>query len=397
MREIFNLQSEGKLPSEVFSLAASALVNVGRVADARHLAMLRPKYSCRQVKLVDELIFKPLAEIKHVSCEQLGCTNERCCGCFTTVEQPALSDCSPERKLRYTRGEKQTMGIVFKQNPDTDAWEFSSKAFNAALFVEEVLKQFYIAYEPKKDVYYMFLDGAWREQEKGASSTLRVVLMGFFDRLVPGFEWTPSLETKYLSRLAHRCKRTSLLLAPPENLINAKNGLIDWAGEQGIRLLPHDPQYFFKYHIGVDYKPKAKCETFDMFLAAVTKNDESMMKLLRQWLGYVLTPSTQAEMALFTYGSAANGKSSYLQVMRRLAGGDDGASDVPLRDILNYRFGLYNIISKTVNISTELSSITDASFSVFKQIVSGETINGEAKGKNQFSVRIMNCSCQVDS
>ena len=389
MNYLFELQRKGKLSLDLFKKAARALVNVGRVADARYLAWLRPKYSYRRVQYVDELISTSFAERKLVTCEGLECPKELFDKCLSSDgrECPSLGKCHPEKKLRYSPSEKKKMGIVRKQDTETGEWEFCAKAFNPSLFIEEVLKHFQIAYDTQEDVFFLFQDGCWNKQEKSASSTMRVQLMNFFDRLVPSYEWTPSIEQKYLARLANRCKRVSELLPPPENLINVKNGLIDWSGEE-IELLPHDPAYFFRYHTGIKYDAKAKCPVFDKFLADITKNDESMMQLLLEWLGYVLTVSVSAEKALFLYGTAANGKTTYLRIMRKLAGGDSGASDVPLKDILSYRFGLFNVISKTVNIDSDTSAITDANFAVFKQIVSGEDVTGEGKGKNQFSVRL---------
>lgn len=388
INQIFDLQRKGELSNELFKKAATALVNVGRVAEARNLVMLRPKYSYKQMEYADKLISVPFAERALVTCEELGCTKELFAECLPTKrgDVPDPGKCHPEQKLRYSGAEMQKMGLAIK-DPKTDQWIFRPGSFKEGLFIEEVLKNFQIAYDSKEDVFYLFMGGCWKKQEKSASSTLRVQLMNLFDRLVPLYVWTPAIEQKYLARLANRCKRVDELITPPEYLINAKNGIIDWSEEE-IKLLPHDPAYFFRYNIGIKYKPDAECPAFDKFMAEITKNDETMKMLLLEWLGYSLTNCVRAEKALIAFGTAANGKSTFLRVMRNLAGGNSGVSDVPLKDILSYRFGLFNVVDKNLNIDSDIISINDADFGTLKQIVSGENVNAEGKGKNQFSVRL---------
>lgn len=387
---LFDLQSKGKLKMETFKHVARVLVNVGRIAEARLLVLLRPKYSYRQMKYVDKLVLQAAVEIEQVTCQELGCPKKLFGDCFSVAEgkRPVPSECHPESRLCYTPEEKEKMGIVQRANPKTQEMEYNMKAFNVSLFVEAVLERFQIAFDRKTDSFYLFQGGCWQLQETGRSSDLSVQLMNFFDRLVPTMKWSSALEERYLKRLAQRCRQTSDLKAPPEMMINAVNGIIDLSGEE-VELLPHDSQYFFTYTIGVKYKPDAECPAYKRFLAQITKGDESMSMLLNEWLGYAISHSTMRGKCLFLTGGGANGKSSFLNIVYKLAGSENGTSSVPMKDILDYRFGLFSLIGKTANISEEVGDVGAKSFEVLKKIVQQNvTVQVEGKGKNQFQTRL---------
>jgi putative DNA primase/helicase len=61
------------------------------------------------------------------------------------------------------------------------------------------------------------------------------------------------------------------------------------------------------------------------FLDEVTQSDEDLIRFLQQWMGYCLTGETREHALLFIYGPGGNGKSVFLNIMKRIIG-DYGAT-----------------------------------------------------------------------
>ncbi len=117
----------------------------------------------------------------------------------------------------------------------------------------------------------------------------------------------------------------SMKLTPPnwfqettEKKINFKNGVLDLASGD---LWPHDRELGFRYVLPYDYDPGAECPQFDKFLDQVMCGDQDLMNLLLEYAGYAFSGDfPRHEMALVLTGKGSNGKSTFIDVMKALAG-----------------------------------------------------------------------------
>ena len=105
-------------------------------------------------------------------------------------------------------------------------------------------------------------------------------------------------------------------------LLGVANGVVDLRtgalrpGETGDRIT---------YHSAIAFDPDAVCPRWERFLDEIFEGDQALVGFIERAVGYSLTGDTR-EQCLFTcHGSGSNGKSTFLKVLRDLAG-DYGAN-----------------------------------------------------------------------
>jgi putative DNA primase/helicase len=194
--------------------------------------------------------------------------------------------------------------------------------------------------------------------------------------------WTASLEAKYMAAL----KREALAERPMDNnrnLLNLENGMFDLTT---LELLPHNRKYQSTIRIPVNYVPEAKCPKFYRFLKEVFDGDKGRIRVVRQMLGYCLTPEVKAQTAFILYGSGSNGKSVLAEILRELCG-PSNVSAVSLGELGN-SFTRLDLVDKCLNLVTE-AEMDGASFKTeyFKSIVSGDAIRAEIKNGASFNFK----------
>jgi putative DNA primase/helicase len=194
---------------------------------------------------------------------------------------------------------------------------------------------------------------------------------------------------------------TAYLPTPESNkdkvLINLQNGTFE-ISSQGTNLRPFDRSDFITYQLPFEYNPKAKAPIFEAYLNRVLPDPERQ-RVLAEYLGYVFikhgSNALKEEKALILYGSGANGKSVFFEVVNALLGADN-VSSYSLQSLTNdngyFRAKLAN---KLVNYASEINGNLEAS--IFKQLVSGEPVEarlpyGQPFILRQYAKLIFNCN-----
>ncbi|KQC05885.1 MAG: hypothetical protein APR62_01485 [Smithella sp. SDB] len=175
-------------------------------------------------------------------------------------------------------------------------------------------------------------------------------------------------------------------------LINCLSGMINIKSGE---ILPHDPKYFSRIQLPVNYDPQKESVRWFEFLKDIfpedfadTQNAKSyMMKhyLLQQWFGYCLLGDNRFHKALFLYGTGSNGKSTVIEVLQAMVG-ETNVSNLSLSDLCQ-RFKIQHLLGKMVNLSTETGSRDPLTMDIFKAIVAGETLSAERKFGDVFEFR----------
>jgi len=168
-------------------------------------------------------------------------------------------------------------------------------------------------------------------------------------------------------------------LPTPENnkdtvLINLQNGTFE-ISPQGTKLRPFDRSDFITYQLPFEYNPNAKAPIFEAYLNRVLPDPERQ-RVLAEYLGFVFIKhgrdTLKEEKALILYGTGANGKSVFYEVVNALLGADN-VSSYSLQSLTNdngyFRAKLAN---KLVNYASEINGKLETS--IFKQMVSGEPV-----------------------
>ena len=180
-------------------------------------------------------------------------------------------------------------------------------------------------------------------------------------------------------------------------LINLKNGTFEVGIEKTI-LRPFDRSDFLTYQLPFEYDPTAKAPLFDNYINRVLP-DETSRLVLAEYLGYVFVKhgsrSLKEEKALILYGTGANGKSVFFEIVSALLG-DQNTCNYSLQSLTDssgyYRAKLAN---KLVNYGSEINGRLESS--LFKQMVSGEPIEARLPYGNplvlrQYAKLIFNCN-----
>lgn len=172
---------------------------------------------------------------------------------------------------------------------------------------------------------------------------------------------------------------SSAYLPTPENnnekvLINLQNGTFE-ISPQGTKLRTFNSTDFITYQLPFEYDPKAKASLFEAYLNRVLP-DKERQSILAEYLGFVFikhgSNTLKEEKALILYGTGANGKSVFFEIVNALLGSEN-VSSYSLQSLTNdngyYRAKLANTL---VNYASEINGKLETS--TFKQMVSGEPV-----------------------
>jgi putative DNA primase/helicase len=116
-------------------------------------------------------------------------------------------------------------------------------------------------------------------------------------------------------------------------LLNVENGTINLRTGKKRR---HDPRDLITKLSPVELDPKATAPRWARFLREVTKGDPELQAFLQRAVGYTLTGDTSEECLFFPFGPGKNGKTTFIETVRRLLGEDDGyAQQIPFTVLLS--------------------------------------------------------------
>lgn len=156
------------------------------------------------------------------------------------------------------------------------------------------------------------------------------------------------------------------------SLINLINGTLEISGD-GIKLRAFDKNDFLTYQLPFSYDPDAKAPVFQNYLETVLPHRE-LQDILAEYIGYVFIPNNKLklEKTILLYGTGANGKSVFFDVINALLGREN-VSTYSLQNLTD-KPGYYRamIATKLVNYASEINRKLDPT--LFKQLVSGEPV-----------------------
>ena len=168
------------------------------------------------------------------------------------------------------------------------------------------------------------------------------------------------------------------------NKIAFNNGIYDVTTDS---LEPFNPAYIITNKIPWDYNPEAKSDLVDEVLDKLSCNDTSIRYLLEEIAGACLYRSNTlgGGQAAILKGDKHNGKSTYISMIESMLG-NDNYSSLDFAE-LGDRFRTANIFGKLANLGDDISDKYKDDVSLFKKIVTGETITAEEKGKPPFTFK----------
>ena len=246
------------------------------------------------------------------------------------------------------------------------------------------------------DFIYLYNGMFWAELEKG-------VYQKFLGEASAKMK-VPIITAKYhrfRKELFEQFLASAYLPTPKQDnktvLINLLNGTFEISPQGKTKLRPFDRSDFITYQLPFEYNPKAEAPLFEAYLNKVLPDIDSQ-KVLAEYLGYVFIKNgglLKLEKALILYGTGANGKSVFFEVVNALLG-NENVSGYSLQSLTNENgYFRAKISNKLVNYASEINGKLETA--LFKQLVSGEPVEarlpyGQPFLLKQYAKMIFNCN-----
>lgn len=167
------------------------------------------------------------------------------------------------------------------------------------------------------------------------------------------------------------------------DLLNFKQGMFD---PKGNNVLIHNPDYLSTLRIPYKYDMLAQCPLWINTLEGIFEGDKNKIDVLQEYMGYCLTRDVTREKALLLIGESRSGKSTILETINHLLGGENNVSSVALENLDDPQYTSM-LINKMVNIDWDVASNAQKFETKFKIITSGEPVGVNQKYIKAFTFR----------
>ncbi|NDU95247.1 DNA primase [Spirosoma terrae] len=218
--------------------------------------------------------------------------------------------------------------------------------------------------------FYLFNGAFWRVVDK---DDLRRFLGQAAEQM--GIKWLMARSVDFTKKLFDQFSETAYLPAPAISRdvikINLLNGTFKF-GPDGQQLCEPQAADFLTHQLQFSYDADAKAPLFEKFLNKV-QPDLDCQKLLAEYIGYVFVSPSQLKMekAMLLYGSGANGKSVFFEIIMGLLG-TENVSNYSFEKLTTEPAYRAQIANKLLNYASEISGNLEST--VFKALASGEPV-----------------------
>jgi putative DNA primase/helicase len=221
-----------------------------------------------------------------------------------------------------------------------------------------------------EDKVAVYRDGVYRTNRLALVMVLAALLDDDYRRNHYG-----SVEDSILSVLELGDRRLPDHISRP--WLNTLDGMVEL--ETG-ELYPHDARHLSAVQFPVHFDPEATCPEFDRWAKEII--GEQLDDLL-EVASVMLDPTWIPTKALLLYGPARSGKSTFLRLLKALAGMEN-TSGVSLHELSEDQFARANLYGKVLNVSADLSARHVQDLTWFKLMTGEDLVRGNRKYGNDF-------------
>lgn len=226
----------------------------------------------------------------------------------------------------------------------------------------------------------LYVGGVYQVDEDAILSRVVTLLGNFY---TPGFLKQTTDVLRGL--LAAEGKKLPESMSTP--MLNCANGMVDLRNGE---LLPHAPEYMSYVQVSVAYEPDTATPVYDAWLRQSLRQDahseadlDALVADIEETAGTMLDPSRTPSKALFLFGKSRSGKSTFLRLLRAVAGSKN-TSAVTLHNLATDPFAAANLYGKMLNVAADLSNKHVDDLSLFKMITGEDVVQANRKYGNQF-------------
>lgn len=231
------------------------------------------------------------------------------------------------------------------------------------------------------DETYLYRAGVYvSDGQKIISAKIEALLRGFCN-------------TRFVNELLNKLRRMTYAArkdcSEPLMKICLANGLLNL---ETMLIELHSPQEYFFNKLPVTYDATADCPLIKKFISEIVPADT--VPVLQEVIGYCLYKSYPIHKAVMLVGVGANGKSTFIGLVKLFLGPENCAS-VPLQQLEINRFAASALHGKLANLYADLPASALRETSHFKMLTGQDLIDAERKFKDKFS--FLNYSKQIFS
>ncbi len=213
---------------------------------------------------------------------------------------------------------------------------------------------------------------------KGMYTNNKDILASIMIEIIPGLTSSNIKEVHENIRLKMITRNDT----PNPDYVNLKNGLYNIKTHKFIE---HTPEIFVLNQLNCSYDKDAYSEDVYNVIRSLAVDNEDIITLLIQMLGYCLLGDCRFQKSFILLGNGRNGKSMFLDMIRNWLG-DDNCSSLALED-LSHQFKPAELVGKMVNIGDDSGHNLLDNTAIFKKLVTGDSITIERKNVNPFKFR----------
>jgi len=164
-----------------------------------------------------------------------------------------------------------------------------------------------------------------------------------------------------------------------ENIINCKNGLLNWRTGEFNK---HSPDYYSRIQLDVNYDPEATCPNIHEMFKTILRPEDFRKAL--EFIAYCLYRRYPIQKAFILLGPGGTGKSHFIDVIRAMLS-DENVSSTSMHDLEEDRFASSDLYNKLLNENGDLSQNTLPNVNVLKMLTSNkDLIRAQRKGERAF-------------
>ena len=238
------------------------------------------------------------------------------------------------------------------------------------------VRSFLTLSDTKQVLFYDFPAGIYRF---GGETIIEQFAQVWLGRL--GLE--AKATTNYMNQVVGYIQRETYIdrgqLNVNPDVLMVKNGVIELSTG---KIYPHNKDYKATIAIPVAYDPEAECPRINRFISEVVEQKD--MSLLYEVPAWCLTPYSGIQRLVILLGEGANGKTVYLETIRRFLGRNN-CTAYSLQSLTTNRFAIAGLFGKLANISPELPSTALKQAGPLKTLTGLDTIEAEKKFKDSFN------------
>ena len=262
-----------------------------------------------------------------------------------------------EHLLRVTNHDAKRLISLFKS---------ATSAPPENIVADEILRDHNLVYVHAVG-FYEYFGGLWNRLEDG-------IIGGYVDRAYGEFSTNQRVKAVTGLLKIRALRNITFNTQPVWNFINGTLEL-----DTGV-FREHNPNDYCSFQADYPYNPDATFSAWEKFIDDVTAGDPKKAELLQFIPAYVLMPHCKFEKVFCLTGSGGNGKSKYLEIIRRLFG-DENVTNITPRGLLD-RFQRISLRDALLNIAGEIKSGLHDVEEYIKLIASGEPLSACYKSQD---------------